>query len=167
MCICGSHGRSFFHRVEIVSLVSWADPSPLCPWGLPAQHPVPLCPAPLSPGCTLVSPRQPWAHLPPPRATAPSRSPPCSSAPALCAPSGGALRLAWTSQPRSPLGQALCSGTPCPSSPSICNHPLRCSPMLHVWRPRLSHLPSAPSSWGFVGGWWSIFAHLCRPCFSC
>lgn len=66
MHICGSHRRSFFHRVETVSLVSWADRSPRCPWGQPAQHRIPSCPAPLSPVCTLASPHQPWAHLPRP-----------------------------------------------------------------------------------------------------
>ena len=80
-----------------------------------------------------------------------------------------ALRFLWISQLGSPLGQGPCSGTPSPLAhhfPEMLIVPLKCSPMLHVGRPRLPHPPRAPSSLGLVGGWWSIFAHPRGPCFS-
>lgn len=75
------------------------------------QHPIPASvPHPLSPLSVLwPAPIQPWAHLPPSGPTL------LLSAPALCAPSSGALELAWTSQPRSPLGQGPWQGNLCPS----------------------------------------------------
>lgn len=84
-----------------------------------------------------------------------------------------ALRLVWISQLGSPLGQGPCSGMPSPLAhhfPEMLIVPLRCSPMLHVRRPRLSHPPRAPSSLGACGG---LVEHLCSPlwalllCFSC